>query len=295
MALRSFHPGNELTTEHVWTHFQIACLFVVFLRFLWILQHIWTCTVSSWQWHSFQVGRLQQTGCWVSTAQEQTGFSSFHFIPMTKHCRRLGSALPGHKQIIFTQTAQSWLLVEQVRWGFSRFFLILLQVSGLPTPDLIWQLNGQTIRPDSAHKMLVRENGVHSLVIEPVTSRDAGIYTCIASNRAGQNSFNLELIVAGKHKAARNRAHFLFSRCSSGTKPLPPVQLKRCTRHLRSLRSCRTRALLRGILCDWSAGWLGFPTPRSFGRGRTSRSLTTPTESGKSVSLYFYIYTQTHI
>uniref|UniRef100_A0A3P8Q7Y3 Palladin n=1 Tax=Astatotilapia calliptera TaxID=8154 RepID=A0A3P8Q7Y3_ASTCA len=77
------------------------------------------------------------------------------------------------------------------------------KVSGLPTPDLIWQLNGQTIRPDSAHKMLVRENGVHSLVIEPVTSRDAGVYTCIASNRAGQNSFNLELIVAAKemHKA----------------------------------------------------------------------------------------------
>uniref|UniRef100_A0A8C6PS62 Palladin n=1 Tax=Nothobranchius furzeri TaxID=105023 RepID=A0A8C6PS62_NOTFU len=72
------------------------------------------------------------------------------------------------------------------------------KVSGLPTPDLVWQLNGQTIRPDSAHKMLVRENGVHSLVIEPVTSRDAGIYTCIASNRAGQNSFNLELIVAAK-------------------------------------------------------------------------------------------------
>uniref|UniRef100_A0A6Q2YGE1 Palladin n=1 Tax=Esox lucius TaxID=8010 RepID=A0A6Q2YGE1_ESOLU len=77
------------------------------------------------------------------------------------------------------------------------------KVSGLPTPDLIWQLNGQTIRPDSAHKMLVRENGVHSLVIEPVSNRDAGIYTCIASNRAGQNSFNLELIVAAKemHKA----------------------------------------------------------------------------------------------
>ncbi|XP_043074948.1 palladin isoform X4 [Puntigrus tetrazona] len=77
------------------------------------------------------------------------------------------------------------------------------KVSGLPTPDLVWQLNGQIIRPDSSHKMLVRENGVHSLVIEPVTSRDAGVYTCIASNRAGQNSFNLELIVAAKemHKA----------------------------------------------------------------------------------------------
>lgn len=45
--------------------------------------------------------------------------------------------------------------------------------------------------------MLVRENGVHSLIIEPVTARDAGIYTCIASNRAGENTFSLELVVAG--------------------------------------------------------------------------------------------------
>ncbi|NXJ65111.1 PALLD protein, partial [Rostratula benghalensis] len=76
-------------------------------------------------------------------------------------------------------------------------------VSGLPTPDLSWQLNGRPIRPDSSHKMLVRENGVHSLIIEPVTARDAGIYTCVASNRAGENTFSLELIVAAKevHKA----------------------------------------------------------------------------------------------
>ncbi|XP_077000555.1 palladin isoform X1 [Tamandua tetradactyla] len=72
------------------------------------------------------------------------------------------------------------------------------KVSGLPTPDLSWQLDGKPIRPDSAHKMLVRENGVHSLIIEPVTSRDAGIYTCIATNRAGQNTFSLELVVAAK-------------------------------------------------------------------------------------------------
>jgi len=45
--------------------------------------------------------------------------------------------------------------------------------------------------------MLVRENGVHSLIIEPVTARDAGIYTCVASNRAGENTFSLELVVAG--------------------------------------------------------------------------------------------------
>ncbi|NXK03379.1 PALLD protein, partial [Herpetotheres cachinnans] len=85
----------------------------------------------------------------------------------------------------------------------SHYSVFTLKVSGLPTPDLSWQLNGRPIRPDSSHKMLVRENGVHSLIIEPVTARDAGIYTCIASNRAGENTFSLELIVAAKevHKA----------------------------------------------------------------------------------------------
>lgn len=105
-------------------------------------------------------------------------------------------------------------------------FQIFLQVSGLPTPDLIWQLNGQTIRPDSAHKMLVRENGVHSLVIEPVTSHDAGIYTCIASNRAGQNSFNLELIVAGKREAERSNAHVLLLGCSHVTQMTRETQMR---------------------------------------------------------------------
>ena len=75
---------------------------------------------------------------------------------------------------------------------------LLPQVSGLPTPDLTWLLDGKPVRQDSAHKMLVRENGVHSLVIEPVSARDAGIYTCVATNRAGQNSFSLELLVAGR-------------------------------------------------------------------------------------------------
>lgn len=77
------------------------------------------------------------------------------------------------------------------------YCVLLFKVSGLPTPDISWQVNGRVIRSDSSHKMLVRENGVHSLIIEPVTARDAGIYTCVATNRAGQNTFSLELIVAG--------------------------------------------------------------------------------------------------
>uniref|UniRef100_A0A5F9DD77 Palladin n=1 Tax=Oryctolagus cuniculus TaxID=9986 RepID=A0A5F9DD77_RABIT len=98
------------------------------------------------------------------------------------------------------------------------------KVSGLPTPDLSWQLDGKPIRPDSAHKMLVRENGVHSLIIEPVTSGDAGIYTCIATNRAGQNSFSLELVVAAKE--AHKPPVFIEKLQNTGVADGYPVRLE---------------------------------------------------------------------
>ncbi|KAM6220492.1 palladin isoform 2-T2 [Rhynchocyon petersi] len=98
------------------------------------------------------------------------------------------------------------------------------KVSGLPTPDLSWQLDGKPIRPDSAHKMLVRENGVHSLIIEPVTARDAGIYMCIATNRAGQNSFSLELVVAAKE--AHKPPVFIEKLQNTGVADGYPVRLE---------------------------------------------------------------------
>ncbi|XP_008113384.1 myopalladin isoform X2 [Anolis carolinensis] len=72
------------------------------------------------------------------------------------------------------------------------------KVSGLPPPELMWLLNGRPILPDITHKMLVRETGVHSLLIDPLTRNDAGTYTCIATNKTGQNSFSLELSVVAK-------------------------------------------------------------------------------------------------
>ncbi|XP_047617402.1 myopalladin isoform X1 [Phacochoerus africanus] len=72
------------------------------------------------------------------------------------------------------------------------------KVSGLPPPELTWLLNGQPVLPDASHKMLVRETGVHSLLIDPLTQHDAGTYTCVATNKTGQNSFSLELTVVAK-------------------------------------------------------------------------------------------------
>ncbi|XP_068183767.1 myopalladin isoform X2 [Antennarius striatus] len=98
------------------------------------------------------------------------------------------------------------------------------KVSGLPNPELMWLVNGRPIYPDMYHKMLVRENGVHSLVIDPLTKRDAGIYTCIASNKAGQSSFSLELKVV--EKEMKHPPQFLEKLQNMGIPEGTPVRLE---------------------------------------------------------------------
>jgi len=47
-------------------------------------------------------------------------------------------------------------------------------------------------------QMVVNEDGVHSLIITKASPLDAGVYTCLAENKGGQNSFNVTLRVLGK-------------------------------------------------------------------------------------------------
>uniref|UniRef100_A0A3B3TYS7 Myopalladin n=1 Tax=Poecilia latipinna TaxID=48699 RepID=A0A3B3TYS7_9TELE len=98
------------------------------------------------------------------------------------------------------------------------------KVSGLPSPELMWLVNGRPIYPDLNHKMLVRENGVHSLVIDPLTQNDAGTYTCIASNKAGQSSFSLELKVV--EKETKHPPQFVEKLQNMGIPEGAPVRLE---------------------------------------------------------------------
>ncbi|KAM9726570.1 myopalladin isoform 2-T2 [Menidia menidia] len=98
------------------------------------------------------------------------------------------------------------------------------KVSGLPNPELMWLVNGRPVYPDLYHKMLVRENGIHSLVIDPLTQNDAGTYTCIASNKAGQSSFSLELTVV--EKEMKHPPQFLEKLQNMGIPEGTPVRLE---------------------------------------------------------------------
>ncbi|NWX44055.1 MYPN protein, partial [Steatornis caripensis] len=98
------------------------------------------------------------------------------------------------------------------------------KVSGLPTPDLTWLLNGKPVLPDGPHKMLVRETGVHSLLIDPLSQNDAGTYTCLATNKTGQNSFSLELTVVAKE--VKKAPMFLEKLQNCGVPEGYPVRLE---------------------------------------------------------------------
>ncbi|XP_070595303.1 myotilin isoform X1 [Erythrolamprus reginae] len=92
---------------------------------------------------------------------------------------------------------------EDVTVEEGRFCRLDFKVSGLPTPDVAWYLNGRLIHPDDFHKMIVSEKGFHSFIFEVVRVHDAGTWECVAYNRAGEASFSLKIdVIAKEHRRA---------------------------------------------------------------------------------------------
>ncbi|CAI5766682.1 myotilin isoform X5 [Podarcis lilfordi] len=92
---------------------------------------------------------------------------------------------------------------EDITVEEGRFCRIDFKVSGLPTPDVAWYLNGRLVHPDDFHKMIVSEKGFHSFIFEVVRVYDAGTWECVAFNRAGEASFTVKLdVIAREHRKA---------------------------------------------------------------------------------------------
>lgn len=69
---------------------------------------------------------------------------------------------------------------------------------GRPFPVLTWFFNGTELLQDANHKVLINEEGVNSLLISVAHFSDSGIYSCVARNKAGEASFNVEIKVVDK-------------------------------------------------------------------------------------------------
>ncbi|ESO99781.1 hypothetical protein LOTGIDRAFT_141654 [Lottia gigantea] len=73
-------------------------------------------------------------------------------------------------------------------------------VTGRPAPELDWYRDGILVHRDDNHKIVVNENGIHSLIIKFVSRRDAGTYNCLALNKAGEDRFTITLNVTPKEE-----------------------------------------------------------------------------------------------
>ena len=51
---------------------------------------------------------------------------------------------------------------------------------------------------DDLHKIVINEDGIHSLIIHATYPSDAGQYTCVARNRGGEDRFTVHLNVVRK-------------------------------------------------------------------------------------------------
>lgn len=65
------------------------------------------------------------------------------------------------------------------------------RVTGRPYPEVTWYINGRQVVDDSSHKILVNESGNHALMITNVSRLDSGVVSCIAKNKAGESSFEV--------------------------------------------------------------------------------------------------------
>lgn len=68
-------------------------------------------------------------------------------------------------------------------------------VSGQPNPDMFWYREGTEVHDDRYHKIVINEAGINSLIFDVTSRSDTGLYTCVASNAAGKDQFQVRLNV----------------------------------------------------------------------------------------------------
>lgn len=70
-------------------------------------------------------------------------------------------------------------------------------VSGVPAPRVVWTRDSRPIDPRRDTNVELRAAG-RRLVIRSVGVADAGTYRCVASNAAGQDFVDFDLVVHGQ-------------------------------------------------------------------------------------------------
>lgn len=70
------------------------------------------------------------------------------------------------------------------------------RVTGVPSPNILWHKNGHQISNEGNKYKIRRDGEMCSLTIRDVSNDDAGLYSCIATNRDGTATCEAQLSIA---------------------------------------------------------------------------------------------------
>lgn len=105
---------------------------------------------------------------------------------------------------------------------------------GVPEPTILWFVNGVPLDPESQPGITVSESGQRLMVTSTKVS-DAGMYTCIAANEAGEAEQVFELDVWGK------KYKYVWSQCELNVMYILIISFsfvlesKKCLKHVKEI------------------------------------------------------------
>lgn len=73
-----------------------------------------------------------------------------------------------------------------------------VKVTGLPEPEIKWYRDGKIMAATLKVKITKEAEGIHKLTINNVSDKQAGIYKCVATNKAGKANHQAKITVTGR-------------------------------------------------------------------------------------------------
>lgn len=89
-----------------------------------------------------------------------------------------------------------WDVVDDVSVTIGSLATLYCDADGLPTPYVTWYQNGLVLDPRDSSNLVIRDNGKELNVLDSQLL-DAGSYSCLATNAAGNASKSFSLTVLG--------------------------------------------------------------------------------------------------
>ncbi|KAJ9593668.1 hypothetical protein L9F63_014779, partial [Diploptera punctata] len=127
--------------------------------------------------HTLEINRatLEDSGCYSATARNTNGAVS---------CRCNLVVDKGIRAYVAPEFLHELELVYTVREGGE--LRLSGQVEAYPTVGVMWHRDGVRLRPSRRIVMTLDHDGTVELALAGVTARDAGVYSCTATNEVGR-------------------------------------------------------------------------------------------------------------